>query len=345
MNNQLVSVQLEDYVKYKSIQKEIELIVKENIVIEEEIQSREKEIEYYTNMLKEKDEEISLLFSQTIQTKSENEVISAKCEILKKQYKEMNEPSEDYETKKPRRGVERKRKDKKEKPKNLIEKIVSEDIVKAKTPKPNEEIGKSWVMEGSSLLNDEFGESDESEISTEKTKRVRERKKKGRDKRERKTRQIKEVKDFSSESNEVRPEPKEEIKEEVKMEEDEEEWEVSTTTFGSLPIPFIVNYSLIMEIIGNKFEKREDVVIYKGYPSILTLSLFKEFSKLIELGDLSDTTGLNKNKEVLEKALDYFEKCINYLEQKRIAKGLSRNLVITKDKTSHVQFIGAGKKK
>ncbi|EKE37375.1 hypothetical protein ENUP19_0083G0068 [Entamoeba nuttalli] len=344
MNNQLVSVQLEDYVKYKSIQKEIELIEKENIVIEEEIQSREKEIEYYTNMLKEKDEEISLLFSQTIQTKSENEVISAKCEILKKQYKEMNEPPEDNETKKPRRCVGRKRKERKEKPKNLIEKIVSEDIVKAKTPKPNEEIGKSWVMEGSSLLNDEFGESDESDekISTSKIKQVRERKKKGRDKRERKTRQIKEVKDFSSESNEARLEPKEEVKEEVK---EEEEWEVSTTTFGILPIPFIVNYSFIIEIIGHKFEKGEDVVIYKGYPSVLTLSLFKEFNKLIELGYFTDTTDLSQNKEVLEQALDYFEKCVNYLEEKRTAKGLSRNLVITKDKTSYVQFIGAGKSK
>ncbi|EDR26080.1 hypothetical protein EDI_023430 [Entamoeba dispar SAW760] len=110
-----------------------------------------------------------------------------------------------------------------------------------------------------------------------------------------------------------------------------------------IKLRFTVRYDLLLTIFCDKLEKREDVKILKGYPSIRSSILFTDYCKAIGVKFPSCIRNENQKKCFVRINVGNFNKCITKLESARISDGYQRNLLVIKDRYPHVQYVAAGR--
>ncbi|EKE38341.1 hypothetical protein ENUP19_0297G0036 [Entamoeba nuttalli] len=133
-----------------------------------------------------------------------------------------------------------------------------------------------------------------------------------------------------------------EITEEV-IDEDTIDDKEEGDSIKKIKLRFTVRYDLLLTIFCDKLEKREDVKILKGYPSIRSSILFTDYCKAIGVKFPSCIRNENQKKCFVRINVGNFNKCITKLETARISGGFQRNLLVIKDRYPHVQYVAAGR--
>ncbi|EDR29936.1 hypothetical protein EDI_233980 [Entamoeba dispar SAW760] len=106
---------------------------------------------------------------------------------------------------------------------------------------------------------------------------------------------------------------------------------------------FQVEYRLLCEVFTDSILRNSNVVLLKGYPSIVSHKIFEMYclkSNMLELlRIIKDPQQISQTRVII----GMFNKCVLALEEIRKSRGLCQNYSIIKDRYPHVQFIALGR--
>ncbi|ELP86362.1 hypothetical protein EIN_296820 [Entamoeba invadens IP1] len=127
----------------------------------------------------------------------------------------------------------------------------------------------------------------------------------------------------------------------VKDDIDETE-ELSTSVLFKNPqkCVFSVNYNLVIEVMKNIIDNGKNVARIKGFPSILAVDVFKEYTKMKNINIYDGIKGEKERKNHLRYNVGSFNKCLKKLEDARVKKGLPETIRVVTSCYVYIQCIG-----
>ncbi|EKE37710.1 hypothetical protein ENUP19_0317G0080 [Entamoeba nuttalli] len=122
----------------------------------------------------------------------------------------------------------------------------------------------------------------------------------------------------------------------------EETEELSTSVLFKNPqkCVFDVNYNLVIDVMKKIIEQGKSVARIKGFPSILAVDVFKEYTRLKGINIYDGIKGEKERKNHLRYNVGSFNKCLKKLEDARLKKGFPETIRVVTSCYVYIQCIG-----
>ncbi|GAB1226002.1 hypothetical protein ENUP19_0302G0006 [Entamoeba nuttalli] len=106
---------------------------------------------------------------------------------------------------------------------------------------------------------------------------------------------------------------------------------------------FQIEYRLLCEVFTDSIVGNSNIVLLKGYPSVVSHKIFELYCTKSNMLDLLKIIKDPQQRSQTRVIIGLFNKCVLALEEMRKRSGFCQNYSIIKDRYPHVQFVALGR--